>query len=556
MSQTFQELGVPLEFINLLKTRGITVPTPIQDATIKDAMDGNDLCGRAPTGSGKTIAFGIPIITNIQKADSKKPTGLILAPTRELAEQITTELKDIALLGKRSITAIYGGVSIRKHKMKLNKGVDILVACPGRLNDLLQQKALVLGNVSFVVVDEADRMADMGFLPEVEKILKLTKRDRQTILFSATLDGAVSKLTRAFQTNPIRHEVGPKTPDMQLMEHYFWKVNRDNRIPAAANLILQSGKTIVFTRTRYGAERAAKQLKQSGIGAVSLHGGKTQNQRDRALQSFSEGQSLALVCTDVAARGIHIDNVDCVLHYDPPEDSKAYIHRSGRTARAGASGKVVCFVDKVQHKFVERIQRDLKINVPITEIQDTTAIDTTKQSNASIELRKNEHVSVHDRDNKSYDGDKKPYNRDKKPYNRDKKPYNRDKKNYDRDKKPYNRDNKSYDGDKKPYNRDNKTHDGDKKTYDRDNKTHDGNKKPKFEITRTSGKKKKFGIKKRNLANKKSLSNVLSRSRTGKIRKRRKLAEARSKPNSFINTKDKKQRPNTNKRYKRQESTK
>ncbi len=535
MPQTFQELGVPLEFINLLKTRGITVPTPIQLATIKDAMDGNDLCGRAPTGSGKTIAFGIPIVTNIQKADSKKPTGLILAPTRELAEQITTELKEIALLGKRSITAIYGGVSIRKHKMKLNKGVDILVACPGRLNDLLQQKALVLGNVSFVVVDEADRMADMGFLPEVEKILKLTKRDRQTILFSATLDGAVSKLTRAFQTNPIRHEVGPKTPDMQLMEHYFWKVNRDNRIPAAANLILQSGKTIVFTRTRYGAERSTKQLKQSGIGAVSLHGGKTQNQRDRSLQSFSKGQSLALVCTDVAARGIHIDNVDCVLHYDPPEDSKAYIHRSGRTARAGASGVVVCFVDKVQHKFVQRIQRDLKLNVPITEIQDTTAIDTTKQSNASIELRKNEHVSVHDQDNKTYDGDKKNYNRDNKPYNRDKKNYNRD---------------------NKPYNRDNNTHDGNKKTYDKDNNSHDGNKKPKFEITRTSGKKKKFGIKKRNLANKKSLSNVLSRSRTGKIRKRRKLAEARSKPNSFINTKDKKQRPNTNKRYKRQESNK
>ncbi|MDG1990288.1 MAG: DEAD/DEAH box helicase [Dehalococcoidia bacterium] len=495
MPQTFQELGVPLEFINLLKKRSITVPTPIQHATIKDAMDGNDLCGRAPTGSGKTIAFGIPIITNIPKADSKKPTGLILAPTRELAEQITTELKEIARVGKRSIIAVYGGVSIRKHKMNLNKGVDILVACPGRLNDLLQQKALVLSDVSFVVVDEADRMADMGFLPEVKKILNLTKKDRQTILFSATLDGAISELTRQFQNNPIRHEVGPTTPDMQLMEHYFWKVNRDNRIPAAANLILQSGKTIVFTRTRYGAERASKQLKQSGIAAVSLHGGKTQNQRDRALHSFSDGQALALVCTDVAARGIHIDNVDCVLHYDPPEDSKAYIHRSGRTARAGASGIVVCFVDKVQHKYVQRIQRDLKINVPLTDIQDTTAIDPTKKAASFTEEPDTRHVSIHDRDKK--------------------------------------------------------THDRDKKTHDRDKKTHDRDRRPRHKITHTSGKKKKFGVKKRKLANKKSLSNVLSRSRTGKVRKRRKLAEPRSKTNSFINTKDKKRRPVTNKRNKR-----
>ena len=472
MAATFQELGVPLEFIELLNTKNITMPTPIQAATMQDAMRGSDLCGRAPTGSGKTIAFGIPVITGVAKATAKRPTGLILAPTRELAEQITSELQGLAQVGKRSMLAVYGGTSIRKHKNRLNKGVDILVACPGRLNDLLQQKALTLDEVSFVVIDEADRMADMGFLPEVKKIVRLTKGDRQTILFSATLDGAVSELTRQFQKNPIRHEVGSKTPDIQSMEHFFWKVNRDSRVPAAANLILQRGKTIVFTRTRYGAERAAKNLQQSGIGAVALHGGKTQHQRDRSLRAFSEGEALALVCTDVAARGIHIDNVDCVLHYDPPEDSKAYIHRSGRTARAGATGIVVCFVDKVQHSVVKRLQRDLQLSIPITDIQDTNAIDAAQESPAALTSRESKHVSKHDRDTKKRVRINTPRRRKLRPTN----------------------------------------------------------------------KKKKLNIKKRKTVNKKTMTNMTSRSKKGKIRKRRKLAEPRSQANSFVHKKTNRRR--------------
>ena len=476
MAATFQELGVPLEFIELLNTKNITVPTPIQEATMQDAMRGSDLCGRAPTGSGKTIAFGIPIITGVAKAASRKPTGLILAPTRELAEQITSELQGLAQLSKRSMLAVYGGTSIRKHKNRLNKGVDILVACPGRLNDLLQQKALTLDEVSFVVIDEADRMADMGFLPEVKKIVQLTKQDRQTILFSATLDGAIAELTRQFQNNPVRHEVGSKTPDMQSMEHFFWKVNRDSRVPAAANLILQRGKTIVFTRTRYGAERAAKNLQQSGIGAVALHGGKTQHQRDRSLREFSEGEALALVCTDVAARGIHIDNVDCVLHYDPPEDSKAYIHRSGRTARAGATGIVVCFVDKVQHSVVKRLQRDLQLNIPITDMQDTNAIDTKQQSPAALTSRESKHVSKHDRDTKKHVRINTPRRRKPRP----------------------------------------------------------------------TDKKKKLNIKKRKAVIKKTVSNMTSRSKKSKIRKRRKLAEPRSQANSFTRKKTNRRRRSIN----------
>ena len=470
MSDSFEELGVPLEFIQLLASRDITEPTPIQAVTLKDAMHGKDLCGRAPTGSGKTIAFGIPVITGVAKAVAKKPTGLILAPTRELAEQITTELQGLAQLGKRSMLAVYGGTSIKKHKNRLNKGVDILVACPGRLKDLLQQKALTLDNVSFVVIDEADRMADMGFLPEVKQIVQLTKNDRQTILFSATLDGAISELTRQFQNNPIRHEVGSKTPDMQSMEHFFWKVNRDSRVPVAANLILQRGKTIVFTRTRYGAERAAKHLKQSGIGAVALHGGKTQYQRDRSLRAFTDGEALALVCTDVAARGIHIDNVDCVLHYDPPEDSKAYIHRSGRTARAGAKGIVVCFVDKVQHSYVKRLQRDLQLSIPITDIQDTNAIDEAQQSvvefTSSESKHESKHVSKHDRDTKKRVRINTPRRRKSRP----------------------------------------------------------------------ADNKKTINVKKRKAAKKQPLSNIASRSKKGKIRKRRKLAEPRSRSNSSSNS--------------------
>ncbi|MFT7646394.1 MAG: superfamily II DNA/RNA helicase [Candidatus Poriferisodalaceae bacterium] len=366
-STTFADLGVRANLIRALSEQGIETPFEIQIATIPDGLAGRDVCGRAPTGSGKTVAFGIPVAERSNKSSAKKPASLILAPTRELAEQITTELRPLANAADRNVLAVYGGVNIKPQMSALARGVDILVACPGRLLDLLNQKAVFLDQVSIVVLDEADRMADMGFLPDVRRILDLTRADRQTVLFSATLDGDVAVLTRDYQTNAVRHEVGPTAPDVHSMAHHFWKVDRTERIGVATQLIRRAGKTVVFTRTRHGADRAAKQLMRDGIEAVPIHGGRSQNQRDRALASFSNGQALALIATDVAARGIHVDDVTCVLHFDPPEDDKAYLHRSGRTARAGATGVVVCFVDRAQHKAVKHLQRDLGLDEPLVD---------------------------------------------------------------------------------------------------------------------------------------------------------------------------------------------
>jgi|TARA_B110000196_G_scaffold97926_1_gene85090 superfamily II DNA/RNA helicase len=363
---SFSDLGVPAVIARALSAHGITAPFSIQSATIPDGLAGRDICGRAPTGSGKTIAFGIPLVARTAGSRPKAPAALVLAPTRELAEQIAGELRPMAQALDLWVMAAYGGTNINRQIDRLAKGVDILVACPGRLHDLLDRKALTLGSVSTVVIDEADRMADMGFLPDVRRILDLTNENRQTLLFSATLDGDVAALTRDYQTDPVRHEVGDAAPDVHSMDHYFWSVNRPSRILASVALIRRAGKTVVFTRTRHGADRAAQQLRREGVEAVAIHGGRSQNQRDRALDAFSGGEALALIATDVAARGIHIDNVACVLHFDPPEDEKAYLHRSGRTARAGASGTVVCLVDVSQKKAVKQLQRKLGLDIPIT----------------------------------------------------------------------------------------------------------------------------------------------------------------------------------------------
>jgi len=367
MTGTFAELGVPDALVEALRHAGIETPFEIQAATMPDALAGRDLCGRAPTGSGKTVAFGVPLVARCRQAKPKRPTALVLAPTRELAEQITSVLRPLAHSVQKRVLAVYGGVGVRPQINQLSKGVDILVACPGRLHDLIDQGALQLDSVSIVVIDEADRMADMGFLPEVKRLLDLTASKRQTMLFSATLDGDVAVLTRDYQHNAVRKEIGPKSPDMNDTEHHFWAVDRNERSAIAAQLIKTVGKTIVFTRTRHGADRAAKQLLREGVEAVAIHGGRSQNQRDRALAAFTTGNALALVATDVAARGIHVDDVSCVLHFDPPEDEKAYLHRSGRTARAGAQGRVVCFVEKAQRKAVKYIQRKLKLEQPVTE---------------------------------------------------------------------------------------------------------------------------------------------------------------------------------------------
>jgi len=365
MLTTFAELGVPENICRSLENKGILKPFEIQKLTLTDGLEGHDICGRAPTGSGKTIAFGIPLIANSKRCEPNHPGSLILAPTRELAEQIFSELRTFA--GKTKIGVVYGGVGYGNQIRSLKQGIDILVACPGRLEDLIEQGFVNLSNVNRVVLDEADRMADMGFMPSVRRLLDQTNSKRQTFLFSATLDKDVAKLTREYQTNPIRHEIGEETPDIKSAHHVFWKVTNTNKTEKTAEAINAVWPAIIFCRTRHGSDRLAKRLNKLGIHGVTIHGGKSQNQRSRALADFTKGRVQALIATDVAARGIHVDDVASVIHYDPPEDHKAYIHRSGRTARAGQSGVVLSFVAPDQKKKARRLQHKIDIDQPIME---------------------------------------------------------------------------------------------------------------------------------------------------------------------------------------------
>ena len=359
MTPTFADLGVPSDLVAALAKRGIAEPFPIQALTLPDALAGRDVSGRAPTGSGKTIAFGLPLAARVRPAKPKRPRALVLAPTRELAAQIERELQPLLAARDRSVRAVYGGVGYDAQRRALRRGLDVLVACPGRLLDLIEQHAVDLRSVEIVVIDEADRMADMGFLPAVRKLLDTTSADRQTLLFSATLDGDVASLVREYQTDPVVHEVGPDALEMPQAEHVFMRVERNERVATATDVLANAASAIVFVRTRHGVDRTTAQLERAGVSAVAIHGGHAQNKRDRALASFTRGASRVLVATDVAARGIHVDGVECVLHFDVPEDAKAYLHRSGRTARAGADGKVVSFVGAEQVRDVRAIQQSL-----------------------------------------------------------------------------------------------------------------------------------------------------------------------------------------------------
>lgn len=362
---TFAGLGLPAELVEELDRRLITEPFEIQRLAIPDALVGRDILGRAPTGSGKTLAFGLPLLARLDRGAKRRPRGLILSPTRELAEQICRDLEPLAAAVDRSVLAVYGGTGLTKQVNALRRGVDLLVACPGRLLDLIDQGAVRLDDVDIVVVDEADRMADMGFLPDVRKLLDQTAAERQTVLFSATLDHEVQVLIDTYQDDPVVHEVGEIEPDLTLVDHRFIKVKKVDRVWLAADLIADAGPTVVFVRTRHGVDRLARQLKGEGIAAGYIHGGRTQAQRDRALQVFTDGKVQALVATDVAARGIHVDGVTCVIHYDPPAEIKDYVHRSGRTARAGAGGTVVSFLDPPQVKESQKMQRTLGIEAEI-----------------------------------------------------------------------------------------------------------------------------------------------------------------------------------------------
>lgn len=366
MSNAFADLGVPAHMVQALAEAGITQPTPIQTAALPDSLAGRDISGRAPTGSGKTLAFAIPLVHRITKAEPHKPTALILVPTRELAAQVQNALVPIAKAQGRWVLAVYGGAGFAMQTSALRRGIDILVACPGRLADLIRQGAVRLDKVEVAVIDEADRMADMGFMPQVRELLDQTPDTRQTILYSATLDGDVDQLVRRYQKNPIRHDVAGEIEQGDMV-HYFNRVQPHERVNVAAKLVQIHGPTIVFTRTRHGADRLSDQLEVAGVRAAAIHGARTQAQREAALAAFKNGRVHVLVATDVAARGIHVDGVGLVVHWDLPEDPKDYVHRSGRTARAGATGVVVSLVTPQTSRAAMSLARKVGIVASITD---------------------------------------------------------------------------------------------------------------------------------------------------------------------------------------------
>jgi len=365
MSKGFSSLGLSGELTKTLDRLGMTEPFPVQAEAIPPGLAGKDIKGKAPTGSGKTLAFGLPVLARVRRADRNRPRALVLAPTRELAEQIRSDLAPLAAAVGRRIAAIYGGVGYGPQLKSLRSGVDVLVATPGRLEDLLERRSVSLAEVEIVVVDEADRMADMGFLPAVSRILDVTKSGRQTFLFSATLDGDVAVLSRSYQKSPVTVEAQSVSTVEADVAHHFWRVSKENRPGETARLIENSGRSIIFTRTRHGADRLVKQLEREHIDAVALHGGRSQSQRTRALQAFTSGRARAMVATDVAARGIHVEAVDTVVHYDVAGGHKDYIHRSGRTARAGATGTVVTLVMPGQDGEIRKLQRELGLTMAI-----------------------------------------------------------------------------------------------------------------------------------------------------------------------------------------------
>ena len=364
----FEALGVSADLCEALRARGIEEPFDIQTLTIPDAVGGRDVCGKAKTGSGKTLAFGLPVLQRLAKAQPRHPAGLILVPTRELALQVHDELEPMAEARGLSIAAVYGGARIEVQIRRLVEGVDLVIGTPGRLIDLIQQGELSVADVDHVVIDEADRMADMGFLPQVEWILRHVEGRHQTLLFSATLDGVIGSLVRQYQTDPVFHEVESRQVTVDQMVHRFVLVHELDKVKVTAAIIRNANRVLVFSRTKRGADRVAASLQKEGVKAAAIHGDLRQNLREKALADFSAGAVKALVATDVAARGIHVDDVDVVIHFDPPEDHKAYLHRSGRTARAGESGMAVSLVLWNQELEVRRLQNRLNLKLPMVEM--------------------------------------------------------------------------------------------------------------------------------------------------------------------------------------------
>ena len=348
MKVKFSDLGISPQMCHELRRAGFEEPFEVQRETIPDMMLGRDVCCRAPTGSGKTLAFGIPMLERVGRGEPSLPKALILTPTRELAEQIHSVLDPIAWGLNLRVMAIYGGVSYSKQIRRLDRGVDIVVACPGRLLDLIDRENVFLDEVEIVVLDEADRMADMGFTEPVCQILEECSPKRQTIMFSATLDDDVAEIRDKYQHHTQIIEIGPEEVSVTEMNHYFWLMPNSMKSRITAESIRKSGRGFIFCRTRAGVEREADELEIEGLRVTSIHGGMPQKKRSQAVEDFTEGRTHAIVATDVAARGLDIKGVHCVIHYDPRENGKAFKHRSGRTARAGESGNVISLVQNPQ----------------------------------------------------------------------------------------------------------------------------------------------------------------------------------------------------------------
>ena len=369
---SFADLGVPANLVRVLSSHSISEPTPIQTATLPDSLTGRDVLGRGRTGSGKTYAFLLPLVARLdaeRRTPGKyRPRSLVLAPTRELANQIAESLKPLADAAGLTYGVVFGGVGQNPQVKALAGGLDVLVACPGRLEDLIGQGFCDLSDIEITILDEADHMADMGFLPGVKRILAQTPSTGQRLLFSATLDGDINVLVKRFLSNPVTHEADSAQSPVVSMEHHVFAVDKDERLKVISNLAAAPGRTVVFTRTKHGAKKLAKQLSAEGIPAVDLHGNLSQNARVRNMEAFHSGAVETLVATDIAARGIHVDDVSLVVHADPPTEHKAYLHRSGRTARAGAAGTVVTMMLPEQRGDVRGLLRAAGIKATTTNV--------------------------------------------------------------------------------------------------------------------------------------------------------------------------------------------
>jgi superfamily II DNA/RNA helicase len=369
VASSFGELGVSDDILGALDRLGFTEPFPVQTMCIPDLLAGKDVCGRAQTGSGKTLAFGIPLVERTEKAQPNRPRALILTPTRELCRQVASDLEPLAEARGLTVTTVYGGADMDRQINALKRGTEIVVATPGRLIDLMERKVAIVSDVETVVLDEADQMADMGFLPQVRVILDGVGGGHQTMLFSATLDGQVGVLVRRYMHDPVTHEVEKRGDDISdEQEHRFLLVHHMDKVKVAAAIAESAERTLIFVRTKRGCDRLGKSLESEGVKCRVIHGDRRQSERQSALAELESGKTPVLVATNVAARGLHIEDIDVVMHYDPPDDYKSFVHRSGRTARAGETGLVVTLVEWDQVKEVERLQRASGLHTEIVKM--------------------------------------------------------------------------------------------------------------------------------------------------------------------------------------------